>query len=158
MTEGDEIIESTADPLPAPDEETTPDGQAGEAEAEETAPEAASGEEPIDYAAIEREDLDALTRAFPDLAGMESLTQLGDPIRYGELRDLGLTPEEAYLATAKRRPSPRPETRAHLHSAVPRHAGGSGYNMTAREMSAARELFSGMSDAEIQKLYRKVSR
>ena len=57
-----------------------------------------------DYAAVAREDLRALKAEFPELAAIGSITELNAPLRYAELRDLGASPREAYLATAKRRP------------------------------------------------------
>ena len=56
-----------------------------------------------DYSVIEREDVEALRGEFPELSEMESITELDNPMRYGMLRDLGLSPAEAYLATSKRR-------------------------------------------------------
>ena len=60
------------------------------------------------------EDIRTLREGFPELSELESITQLKNPTRYAALRDLGLSAEEAYLATS---PRPRqPDNRAHLTS------------------------------------------
>ena len=100
-------------------------------------------------------DLAELKSLFPELAMLKSITMLDDPLRYGALRDLGLSPSEAYLATCKRR---RYDNRSHLTGLVPRSAAGSVYGMSASELESARELFGSLSDSEIQKLYKKVTR
>jgi len=121
------------------------------------APETAAAEKEeappaVDYAGVAAKDLETLRRTFPECAEMDSLCQLGNPLRYAQLRDLGLSPEEAYLATA--RPHTHPDNRSHLTSSVPRAAAG-GIGMTAAQLSAARELFEGLSDAELTRLYRR---
>ena len=127
---------------------------------DETVPEASLSEDSseegeIDYAALEEEDMRTLSEIFPHLRGKRVL-DLDDPLRYAALRDLGLTPKEAYLATGGG--VRRYDTRSHLRSAVPSPAGGSVESLSGAELLAARELFSGLSDREIQKLYKKVIR
>lgn len=114
-----------------------------------------SGEEGgTDYAALARADARELRGEFPELSSLSSITELDDPIRYGALRDLGLTPAEAYLATKKRRES---DNRSHLRP-TRSVARGAAPLMTEAEMSAARELFSGISDSEIRQLYKRVTK
>ena len=113
---------------------------------EQTAPE-------IDYERLEREDISELCGEFPELR-IDSLTELDDPLRYGALRDLGLTPTEAYLATRKRH---RANTRAHLTPAAPEGAAFGGGSMSRAELEMARELFYGMSDSQISALYKRVN-
>ena len=108
----------------------------------------------IDYAALAISDVKELRGEFPELSSLASLTELDDPIRYGALRDLGLTPKEAYLATRKRR---EVDNRAHLRP-TRSVARGASPLMTEAEMSAARELFSGISDSEIRQLYKRVTK
>lgn len=112
-------------------------------------------EEGVDYEALIESDLDTLRAEFPELKGIKDITDLNNPLRYAALRDLGLSPEEAYLATAKRRAQ---DTRAHLRSAHGKNAGASIGMMSQHELSAARDLFPGLSDAEIQRLYKKVTK
>lgn len=108
-----------------------------------------------DYAEIIESDLRALRAAYPELGGIKSITELENPLRYAQLRDLGLTPKEAYLATSGSRR--RTDNRAHLFSAVPRSAGSPTSNMTHVELAGARELFPGLGDAELHGLYKRVT-
>ena len=121
-------------------------------EAEETEEVA---EESVDYEALIESDLNTLRAEFPELGDIKQITDLNNPLRYAALRDLGLTPEEAYLATAKRRSQ---DTRAHLRSAHGRNAATPLGMMSQHELSVARELFPGLSDADIQRLYKKVTK
>ena len=116
----------------------------------ETAP------EQINYAALAEEDMRYLITLFPHLEGKKSVAELDNPLRYAALRDLGLSPTEAYLATNYK---PRPyDNRSHLQSAVPRRASSASELLSTHELEAARELFAGLSDREIQRLYKKVSK
>lgn len=141
------LAEDMADVTP----EETPDSEvkaSTESDGEDTLPEA------IDYDEIIRNDVRELRSRFPELSGIEDITDLENPIRYAELRDLGLSPREAYLATSERRQ--RPDTRRHLSSAVPKRAAMPA-GLSQNELSEARELFSGLSDAELNRLARRVN-
>lgn len=130
--------------------EDNPVGEADEDNAGE------GGTEPraeIDYAALEREDLGVLARLFPETRGLNSIAELPRAERYAELRDLGLSAKEAYLATREVR---RTDSRSHLSSAVPKSAGAPSGGMTRSELERARELFPGLGDRELQGLYKKV--
>ena len=129
--------------------------EAAESAASENAAEAPEFT-PIDYAELDRADMRELCELFPHLRGKESVAELENPLRYAALRDLGLTPKEAYLATNSRISGY--DNRSHLQSAVPRPAGASQDTLDARGLEAARELFAGLSDREIQRLYKKVSK
>lgn len=108
----------------------------------------------IDYSVIERDDLAALKKEFPELSGISRITELQNPLRYGALRDLGLSPTEAYLAThGKRRGA---DNRSHL-VASPTVASTPHGVISEREMEAARNIFPDISDREIRKLYKKVT-
>lgn len=132
-------------------ESNTPElEEAGSAEASES-----GGDEPTDYAELARIDLERLHALFPETASCSNISELDGAIRYAELRDLGLTPEEAYLAT-RGRPK-RQDNRSHLSSAVPRSAGSPAGAMTRSELEGAREIFPGLGDREIARLYRRVS-
>lgn len=113
-------------------------------------------ESPVDYSELEASDMAELCSLFPSLRGKTSITQLDNPIRYAALRDLGLSPKEAYLATSE--PIRREDNRSHLTAAITHSAGNMRSSMTSRELDAARELFSGLSDREIRKLYNKVTK
>ena len=107
-----------------------------------------------DYSKIVEEDLRALKEEFAELASLKDIYELKNPIRYGALRDLGLTAKEAYLASGGMRSVS--DNRAHLHSSVPKGATSPLGEIPRKEFEMARELFSDLSDGEIQKLYRKV--
>lgn len=111
-------------------------------------------EEKSDYARIVEDDLAALRAEFSELSDIGSILELKNPVRYGALRDLGLTPAEAYLATEGR--ALRRDNRSHLKSSVPPRAAQLTDNIPKRELEIARELFSDLSDKEIHKLYKRV--
>ena len=99
-------------------------------------------------------DMNELSEQFSDGAGIK-ITDLKNPLRYGALRDLGLTPKEAYLASGGRKE--KADNRAHLSSSVPRKTVSSFSEMPRAELDAAREIFGDISDSEIRNLYRKVT-
>ncbi len=101
------------------------------------------------------EDLRALKAEFPALHKLGSITELDNPKRYAQLRDLGLSPSEAYRASTARGISP--DTRAHLTSAAPKFASTPRGMMSDAELSAARDIFDGMSDSEIKRLHKRVT-
>ena len=108
----------------------------------------------INYAELAENDARILREKFPELMWLRNVTELENPLRYAALRDLGLTPEEAYLATSAKR---RSDNRAHLHGSVPKRSAPPSSNISEKELIEARELFPGASDAEIRKLYKKVT-
>ena len=83
------------------------------------------------------------------------ISDLKNPIRYGALRDLGLTPREAFLASGGKKE--KEDNRAHLSSSVPRKFSSRFSEMPRAELDAARELFGDLSDAQIRNLYKKVT-
>ena len=107
----------------------------------------------VDYAAVVEEDIKRLRAEFSELRELSDICELDNPLRYAALRDLGLTPAEAYLATAKKA---KKDNRAHLY-ATRTVAKVSQNTMTEAEMTAARELFSDISDAQIRRLYKRVT-
>ena len=111
----------------------------------------------IDYEALLQSDLVELKAQFPELLELESITELANPLRYGALRDLGLSASEAYLATSPSRAS-RIDNRSHLSSVVTRGVGGPIGGMSQRELRSVRDLFESLSDSEIQELYRRATR
>ena len=110
-----------------------------------------------DYEALIEEDLAALRNSIPELEAIKDIGELENPIRYGALRDLGLSPEEAYRATTIGKRA-RPDNRAHLISSAPRAIHTESADMSYRELEMAREIFAGIPDTEIQRLYKKVTR
>ena len=123
----------------------------GESEIENNSTDA---ENEVDYAAVVEEDIRTLREEFRELSTLTDICELDDPMRYAALRDLGLTPAEAYLATAKRQ---KKDNRSHLVAtrAVSKSPLGS---MSDAELMAAREIFDGVPDSEIRKLYKRVTK
>ena len=155
----DEILDTPSNFDDVTDENAAAKSQEPETPESEDAPiteGAKESEEITDFAKIANADLIALKHEFSELGALESIAELENAERYGALRDLGLTPREAYLATAPR--VRRQDNRAHLTSAVPIRAGSPDVGISARELAAARELFSGLSDSEIRSLYKRVTK
>ena len=143
--------------------ETEPVNQLSDGEPVPAASEAASETDgsfatkaETDYEKIMLEDVAALVAEFPELDGMKSITDLDNPMRYAALRDLGLSPKEAYLATSARRIAR--DNRAHLKGIVPRAASMPKGTISESELEDARKIFPDLSDLDIRKLYRKVSK
>ena len=102
--------------------------------------------EEVDYTG----EIESLMGEFPDV-------NLGErEARYAELRALGLTQKEAFFASASR--APRMDTRSHLSGGMPKMARSPMGAMPRRELEAAREIFSGLSDRQIEDLYKKVTK
>ena len=113
------------------------------------------GDGEIDYERLLNEDMRELSETVAEGRAI-TVTDLKDPLRYGALRDLGLSPREAFLATGGLNGAE--DNRAHLYSSVPR-ARSSPYKDIPRDhLELARELFDGMSDTDILTLYRKVTK
>ena len=87
---------------------------------------------------------------------MKNIDELADPVRFGALRDLGLTAKEAYLASGGKKRSY--DNRTHLISSVPGGARSAVDGISRVELDMARDIFGSMSESEIQKLYRKVTK
>ena len=155
VIENEEIlptVEPTEEITESADAPSTIDGQEARVYAESIQTE----KEETDYEALMFSDVQVLKGKFPELREMENLTELNNPLRYAYLRDLGLTPEEAYLATA--RPRSSVNNRAHLFGAAPKRASSPSSAITEGELANCRELFDGMSDDDIRSLYRKVTK
>ena len=146
----DAVLSSEEITVPESETDTT---EAAETFADETEDKTDTG---TDYEEIIREDIETLRGEFSELSALRDITELENPMRYAALRDLGLSPAEAYLATTRH--TRKRDNRSHLHTAVPRMAAIPKGYMSDRELEAARELFSDMSDAEIRKLYKKVTK
>ena len=152
-----EIYNEEATLIPQDEENIAPDTEA-------TKPNSASdGEikcdtERVDYESLERSDVAELKEAFPELSQASSLSVLKNPLRYGALRDLGLTPIEAYLASEGIKPRPVYNNRSHLCGSVPAQSYGNYLGMSRAELDDAKQIFGDLSDHEIQRLYKKVTR
>ena len=128
-----------------------------EPEAEQSpAPEAESAQDEVDYAAVLGADIEELKATFPELGGMKNIDELADPVRFGALRDLGLTAKEAYLASGGKKRSY--DNRTHLVSSVPGGARSAADGISRADLDMARDIFGSMNESEIQRLYRKVTK
>lgn len=128
--------------------ETTPEASNKETESAKQAEATRPGS-----AGVLDSDIVELRRDFAELSSIDRVTDLPNPTRYAALRDLGLTPAEAYLATCR----PRSGGKSHLTSSVPRVASAPLGSMTKADLAEARSIFPKMDDTEIQRLYKKVT-
>lgn len=149
---GDMTEETTEPTIP-----TSPCEELTEA-AEENIDSTEDGDNTPDFSALAAEDLSALREAFPALADMASLAELPEPLRYGELREAGLSPVEAFCASHHKLLIPRhTDGRTHLSPSIGRASSAPGGRISASALSDARELFPSLSDREIEALYRRVN-
>lgn len=109
----------------------------------------------IDYAQRVEEDLEQIRKQFPNLYGINDISDLKNPLRFGALRDLGLTVQEAFLASGGAKFVY--DNRTHLTASVPKRA-SSGIEMSRKEYEVVKDLFSDLSDAEIKKLYQRATK
>ena len=134
------------------------EGEAGTPEenlADEAVPTAQESAEP-DYEALAAADLAEIKQKFPAMRNLTHLSEIENAERYGALRDAGLTAEEAFLATNYARLTRRAgDNRAHLAGSMPRSNAAPMGRMSYGELVAARELFDGLSDREIEALWRR---
>ena len=139
----EEKIESLA-------EEVIPSDEVGE----DTPEEREEISEP-DISKLVKEDINALRGLFEECArGLYDISDLKNPERFAALRDLGLSAEEAYLATGGLQAY---DNRGHLSGTIPARTRGS-LEIPRGEYEIARGIFSDMSDADIKRLYRKVTK
>ncbi len=108
------------------------------------------------YGEIMQRDIEELHQIFPHIRDKKSILELDNPLRYAALRDLGLSPKEAYLASSNI--GTAYDNRSHITSSAPRGASASSEMLSSSELEAARTIFSDLSDREIQKLYKKVTK
>ncbi|MBQ2718541.1 MAG: hypothetical protein IJF73_00565 [Clostridia bacterium] len=137
--------------------ETEPLTEGPEEEGLPEAEEAAKDGGEDDFAALAAADAAALAAVFPSRFSSGTLTALENPERYGELREAGLSPVEAYCASHYETllAGRRQNTRSHLDSCAVRTARSGAERMSAADLSAARELFPSLTDTELEGLYRR---
>lgn len=125
-------------------------------EAEVEAEAVGAAEEEVDYARLAMEDLAEIKRLDPSYAPASHLGELPFARRFAELRDLGLSVKEALAAASPRFDAP--DGRAHLRAFAPRGARVPEGALDRDRMKEAKLLFAGLSESEINALYRRVSR
>ena len=107
-----------------------------------------------DFAALAAADLAEIKSLLPDFANVRHLSELPFAHRFAELREMGLSVKEALYANL---PSlPRGSGKSHLTSSVPRGRGIPSDTLSTEEMRAAKDLFYGLSEKEINSLYKRV--
>lgn len=109
-------------------------------------------------------DLAEVQAAYPDAKAYASVNDFPNFKEFGRLRDLGLSPKQAYIAShpdavrqnvaAATRQQSLNDTKKHLKPAVSKASRDNTITMTKKELAECRDLFPGMSDKEIMKLYR----
>ena len=97
-------------------------------------------------------EITALRESFPELSGIDSLGALKNPEKYEKFRRMGLTPTEAYMASGEHRLAVRGIPASPL--SVARRTEG----IPDRQLRMAREIFTGLTDVEIQALYKRVTK
>ena len=115
-----------------------------------------------DFERMANEDLSEIKRLFPSFSELSHVRELDRAERFGEMREAGFSVEEALLATNYERifetivkKARSINGKSHLVSRVPTSSGGDARGMTSEEMRNAKEMFSGLSEREIQSLYKR---
>ena len=140
----------------APEENEERDFPAASDEEGEPDAEPTPKEEAVDYARLAALDLAEIKRLDPAYAPAKHLGELPFARRFAELRDLGLSVKEALAAAAPR--FTQTDGRAHLRAVAPRGARAPEGVLDRDRMREAKLLFSGLSEGEINALYRRVSK
>lgn len=118
------------------------------------------------YQKMIAEDIAAIHAAYPETKKYKSVEQFPNFKRFGELRDAGNTPEEAFAASHRdevrqsvaesTRQQSLNDTKNHLKSNVPKKAKQEApIRMTKKEMDEWKNLFPHKTEKEILEHYRK---
>lgn len=115
-----------------------------------------------------RADLSEVQALYPETKQYGDIEDIPNFRRFAELRDMGLSPKEAYIAAnpdaaresvaAAVKQGALNDTKKHLRSSVPKGAKDGSVRMSRAEFAEWRELFPGKSDKEIVALYRQTIR
>lgn len=115
-----------------------------------------------------RADLSEVQALYPETKQYGDIEDIPNFRRFAELRDMGLSPKEAYIAAnpdaaresvaAAVKQGALNDTKKHLRSSVPKGAKDGSVRMSHRELAEWKELFPGKSDKEIVALYRQTMR
>lgn len=110
-------------------------------------------------------DLREVQAAYPETKKYASIRDIPNFKRFGELRDAGLSPKEAYIAAnpdaardavaaATKRQSLN-NTKNHLRTAVPKGSKDNSVRMPRSVLLEWREMIPGRSDKELAQLYKE---
>ncbi len=115
-----------------------------------------------------RADLSEVQALYPETKQYGDIEDIPNFRRFAELRDMGLSPKEAYIAAnpdaaresvaAAVKQGALNDTKKHLRSSVPKGAKDGSVRMSPGELAEWKELFPGKSDKEIVALYRQTMR
>lgn len=110
-------------------------------------------------------DLAELKQFYPELKDVKTIYEIENLGEFGRLRDLGVSPKQAYAAAnpekirenavnAARQASLN-ETKKHLQSSVPKGSKDTSITMTKKELNEWRDMFPKLSDKEILAIYKQ---
>lgn len=114
-----------------------------------------------------RADLAAVQQAYPETKQYKSVFEFPNFAKFSRYRDLGLPPDEAYIAAnpkgvmtsvagaAQQQARNLSSTKDHLRSNVPVGSKDKSITITKKQMAEYRDLFPGMSDKEIVALHKQ---
>lgn len=154
--------------LAAEAEEITPEEYLRRKTEQDRNAEAVRALQAIEFEKKMKSDLAEVHAAYPETRAYDSVTKFPNFAKFGQFRDKGLSPKEAYIAanpdtvrasvaTATKRQSLN-ETKNHLKPVVSKQSKDNSITITKKEMSEYRELFPNMSDKEIMSLYRQTKK
>lgn len=116
----------------------------------------------VSYEEMAQNDLQEIKRLFPSFSGISHLGEIERASRFGEMREAGFSVEEAFMATNYEKvfasvikKARMANGKSHLTSTIPAASGSTDSGMTSEEMRAAKEMFSTLSEKEIQALYKR---
>lgn len=173
--EGDTESESTPDAPDtpnAPDETETDSDESAHPENADTQDATTNDEESKpseDFSSLIEKDFEEYKKLYPDTRA-QSFVEIPNVRHFARYRGMGLSVEEAaYLSSRADRERQMKEmeadatathaaSKAHLRSAAPsKSTGGSDARISRSTLEWARETYPGMTDKEIQELYRRAS-
>lgn len=109
-------------------------------------------------------DLAEIQANYPETKKYGSITEIENFARFGQLRDLGLSPKEAYAAVnsnsirenvANAVKQKNLNNKGHLNSVVPKNSKDDSVTMTKSELAEWRDIFPNKTDKEIMALYKQ---
>lgn len=114
-----------------------------------------------------RADLSAINTVYPETKKYKSVYEFPNFAKFSKYRDLGLPPDEAYIAShpqgvissavnsAQQQMRNLSGTKDHLRSNVPVGSKDNSITITKRQMSEYRDIFPNLSDKEIVALHKQ---
>lgn len=114
-----------------------------------------------------RADLGAVHQAYPETKQYKSVFEFPNFAKFSKYRDLGLPPEEAYIAAnsksvmtsvagaVQQQARNLSSTKDHLHSNVPVGSKDKSITITKKQMAEYRDIFPNLSDKEIVALHKQ---